>query len=141
MCPNCAHEVPGNREDPPPTMSCDRAVSVLHPLRCGHDLKDEPSMNACAVVCCDRDAVARGLCERCYARYRRAVSPAAPRRSYAVAEYKQRLRAEMTRRREAGESIAGIASAVDVNTSTARKWLREWNVEVGQREDARATKL
>lgn len=28
-----------------------------------------------------------------------------------------------------------------MNTSTAGKWLREWNVEVGQREDTRAANL
>lgn len=94
-------------------------------------------MSICAVVRCDRDAVARGLCDRCYARYRRGVSPVAPGRGYAVAEDKKRKRAEMTRRREAGEGIADIAAAVGVNTSTASRWLREWGVDVGNRKDVR----
>lgn len=98
-------------------------------------------MSTCAVVWCDRDAVARGLCDRCYARYRRGVSPVAPGRGYAVAEDKKRKRAEMTRRREAGESIADIAAAVGVNTSTAGRWLREWGVKAGHREEARAVNL
>lgn len=98
-------------------------------------------MSTCAAVWCDRDAVARGLCMRCYDRYRRGVSPISPRKRHAVAEDKARLRDEITLRREAGQSIADIAAAVGVNTSTASKWLREWGVEVGQREDARAANL
>lgn len=98
-------------------------------------------MSACAVVWCDQDAIVRGLCGRCYARYRRGVSPVTPPRSYAVAKDKERLRAEITRRREAGEGIADIAAAVGVNTSTAGRWLREWGVEVGRREDARPANL
>jgi transposase-like protein len=58
-----------------------------------------------------------------------------------VAEDKKRKRTEMTRRREAGKSISDIAVAVGVNTSTASKWLREWNVQVGQRDGARAVNL
>ncbi|WP_432789226.1 helix-turn-helix domain-containing protein [Brevibacterium sp. K11IcPPYGO002] len=58
-----------------------------------------------------------------------------------MAEDKARLREEITLRREAGQSIADIAAAVGVNTSTASRWLREWEVEVGQREDARAANL
>ncbi|MGZ1492544.1 helix-turn-helix domain-containing protein [Brevibacterium sediminis] len=58
-----------------------------------------------------------------------------------MAEDKARLRDEVTLRRETGQSIADIAAAVGVNTSTASRWLREWDVEVGQREDARATNL
>lgn len=98
-------------------------------------------MSTCAVVWCDRSAVARGLCKRCYERYRRGVSPLAPSRGYAAAEDKERLRSEVTRRREGGESIGDIAAAVGVSTSTARKWLREWGVKVGQREEARAANL
>lgn len=98
-------------------------------------------MNTCAVVWCDRAPIARGLCGRCYDRYRRGISPMAPSRGYAVAEDKARLRDEITMRREAGQSIADIAAAVGVNTSTASRWLREWGVEVGQREDARAVNL
>lgn len=98
-------------------------------------------MSVCAVVWCDRDAVARGLCKRCYARYRRGVSPVTPGRGYAVAEDKDRKRAEMIRRREAGEGIADIAAAVGVSPATAGKWLREWGVEVGAREDARSANL
>lgn len=98
-------------------------------------------MSTCVTIWCDRTAVARGLCRRCYNRLRKGTSTAAPARSYAVAETKERLRAEITRRREGGESIADIAAAVGVNTSTASKWLREWGVEVGRREDSRATNL
>lgn len=90
---------------------------------------------------CDRPAVARGLCKRCYDQYRRGISPISPTKRHAVAEDKARLRDEITLRREAGQSIADIAAAVGVNTSTASKWLREWEVEVGQREDARAANL
>ena len=103
--------------------------------------KVEPSMSTCAAVWCDRDAIARGLCKRCYDRYRRGISPISPTKRHAVAEDKERLRDEITLRREAGQSIADIAAAVGVNTSTASKWLREWGVEVGQREDARAANL
>ena len=98
-------------------------------------------MSTCAAVWCDRDAIARGLCKRCYDRYRRGINPISARKRHAVAEDKTRLRDEITLRREAGQSIADIAAAVGVNTSTASKWLREWEVEVGQREDARATNL
>lgn len=112
----------------------------MHPLPYCHALNDEPSMSTCAAVWCDRDAVARGLCMRCYDRYRRGVGPVSPSKRHAVAEDKARLRDEITLRREAGQSIADIAAA-GVNTSTASRWLREWEVEVGQREDARAANL
>lgn len=98
-------------------------------------------MSTCAAVWCDRDAIARGLCKRCYDRYRRGISPISPTKRHAVAEDKARLRDEITLRREAGQSIADIAAAVGVNTSTASRWLRQWEVEVGQREDARAANL
>lgn len=98
-------------------------------------------MSACATIWCDRPAVARGLCRRCYDRLRKGISTAAPARSYAVAETKERLRAEITLRREVGQSIADIAAAVGVNTSTASKWLKEWGVIVGPREDARPANL
>lgn len=98
-------------------------------------------MSICAAVWCDRDAVARGLCKRCYDRYRRGASPVSPRKRHAVAEDKARLRDEITQRREAGESIADIAAAVGVNTSTASKWLREWGVEAGPKTAARPTNL
>ena len=78
-------------------------------------------MSACVTIWCDRPAVARGLCHRCYDRLRKGISTAAPARDYAVAEDKESLRAEMTRRREAGQSIADIAAIVGVNTSTASK--------------------
>ncbi|MEY9259884.1 transposase-like protein [Brevibacterium epidermidis] len=98
-------------------------------------------MSTCAAVWCDRNAIARGLCKRCYDRYRRGISPISPTKRHAVAEDKARLRDEITLRREAGQSIADIAAAVGVNTSTASRWLREWGVEVGRREEARATNL
>lgn len=98
-------------------------------------------MSTCAAVWCDRDAVARGLCKRCYDRYRRGISPISPTKRHAVAEDKARLREEITLRREAGQSIADIAAAVGVNTSTAGRWLREWGVQVGSRETARAANL
>lgn len=98
-------------------------------------------MSTCVTIWCDRPAVARGLCRRCYDRLRKGISTAAPVRRYAVPDDKERLRAEITGRRLAGESITDIAAAVGVNTSTARKWLREWGVEVGRREDARPENL
>lgn len=49
-------------------------------------------------------------------------------RKYTTRETKERVRHEVTRRRESGESIAGIAGSVDVNESTLGKWLRQWNV-------------
>lgn len=98
-------------------------------------------MSTCVTIWCGRPAVARGLCRRCYDRLRKGISTAAPARGYAVADDKERLRAEITGRRLAGESIADIAAAVGVNTSTASRWLREWNVEVGRREEARPANL
>lgn len=98
-------------------------------------------MSTCAAVWCDRDAIARGLCKCCYDRYRRGISPISPTKRHAVAEDKARLRDEITLRREAGQRIADIAAAVGVNTSTASRWLREWGVRVGTREDARAANL
>lgn len=98
-------------------------------------------MSTCVTIWCGRPAVARGLCRRCYDRLRKGISTATPARGYAVTDDKERLRDEITLRREAGQSIADIAAAVGVNTSTASKWLREWGVEVGQREDARAANL
>lgn len=98
-------------------------------------------MSTCAAVWCDRDAVARGLCMRCYDRYRRGISPISPTKRHAVAEDKARLRDEITLRREAGQSIADIAAAVGVNTSTASKWLREWEVEAGPKAASRPTNL
>jgi len=69
-------------------------------------------MSTCAAVWCDRDAIARGLCKRCYDRYRRGISPISPTKRHAVAEDKARLRDEITLRREAGQRIADIAAAV-----------------------------
>lgn len=84
-------------------------------------------MSVCAVVWCDRSAVARGLCKRCYARYRRGLGPNDIRR-YTTRETKERVWFEATQRREAGESIADIAVSLGVNESTMGKWLREWGV-------------
>lgn len=92
-------------------------------------------MSTCATVWCDRDAIARGLCKRCYDRYRRGISPISPTKRHAVAEDKARLRDEITMRREAGQSIADIAAAVGVNTSTASRWLLEWDFEAGLTAD------
>lgn len=87
-------------------------------------------MSVCAVVWCDRDAVARGLCERCYARYRRGLSPNDTQR-YTSRETKERVRFEATQRREAGDTVADIAASLRVNESTMGKWLREWRVRPG----------
>ena len=76
-------------------------------------------MSTCAVVWCNRAAVARGLCVRCYARYRRGLGPNDTRRYTSF---------EATQRREAGESVADIAVSLGVNESTMGKWLREWEV-------------
>lgn len=98
-------------------------------------------MSACAVVWCDRPAVARGLCTRCYWRYRRGVNPLTPAKPYAAAGDKERLRDEITRRRLAGEGVADIAAAVGVSASTAVRWLREWDVQPGARQGDRAANL
>lgn len=84
-------------------------------------------MSVCAVVWCDRAPVARGLCKRCYARYKRGLGPNETRR-YTTRETRERVRYEATARREAGESIADIAASVGVNESTLGKWFREWVV-------------
>lgn len=84
-------------------------------------------MSTCAVVWCDRVAVARGLCERCYARYRRGLGPN-DTRQYSTRETKERVRFEATQRREAGESVADIAASLRVNESTMGKWFRAWGV-------------
>ncbi|MGR6092247.1 hypothetical protein ACU4IU_16930 [Brevibacterium sp. CSND-B09] len=104
---------------------------MLGPLINSEALDDEPSMTTCAVVWCDRDAIARGQCGRCYGRYRRGIIPNAPNRGHAVAKNKEWMRGEVTERREVGQSIADIAAAVWVGTSTARKWLRKWGVRSG----------
>lgn len=82
-------------------------------------------MSVCAVVSCDRAAVARGLCKRCYARYKRGLGPN-DTRQYTTRETKERTRYEATQRRVAGEGIADIAVSLGVNESTMGKWLREW---------------
>lgn len=84
-------------------------------------------MSVCAVVWCNRAAVARGLCVRCYARYKRGQSPN-DTRQYTSRETKERVRFEATQRREAGESVTDIAVSLGVNESTMSKWLREWGV-------------
>ena len=98
-------------------------------------------MNTCAVVWCDRPAVVRGVCTRCYSRYRRGVSPMVPAEPYAAPEDKERLRDEITRRRLAGEGVADIAAAVRVSASTAVRWLRECGVHPGDRQSERAANL
>ncbi|WP_350269305.1 helix-turn-helix domain-containing protein [Brevibacterium sp. CBA3109] len=98
-------------------------------------------MSTCVTIWCDRPAVARGLCLSCYDRLRKGISTATPARSYAVAEDKARLRDEITLRRQAGQSIGDIAAAIGVNTSTASRWLREWDMKVGPRKDSRAANL
>lgn len=72
--------------------------------------------------------VARGLCKRCYARYKRGLGPNETRQ-YTTRETKDRVRYEVTARREAGESIADIAASVGANESTLGKWFREWDVQ------------
>lgn len=84
-------------------------------------------MSICAVVSCDRVPVARGLCNRCHARYKRGLGPNETRQ-YTTREARERVRYEVTARREAGESIADIAASVGVNESTLGKWFREWGV-------------
>lgn len=80
-------------------------------------------MSTCAVVWCDRSAMARGLCKRCYARYKRGLGPNETRQ-YATWEAKERVRYEATQRREAGEGIADIAVSLSINESTLGKWFR-----------------
>lgn len=81
-------------------------------------------MSICAVVWCDRAAVARGLCKRCYARYKRGLGPNETRQ-YMTRETKDQVRDAATERRMAGESIAVIAASVGVTESTLGKWFRE----------------
>lgn len=90
-------------------------------------------MSNCAVVWCDRVPVARGLCNRCYARYKHGLGPNETRR-YTTRETKERVRDEVTARRLAGESVAGIAASVGVNESTLGKWLRTWDVRAQKPE-------
>lgn len=87
-------------------------------------------MSVCAVVGCDRAAVARGLCNRFYARFRKCLPPRPPENK-SPKENKALLLAEVVRRRKAGESTADIAAVVDVNATTVRAWLRGWGVEKG----------
>lgn len=93
-------------------------------LTCCHALNAESSMSICAVVWCDRAAVARGLCKRCYARYKRGLGPNETRQ-YMTRETKDQVRDAATERRMAGESIAVIAASVGVTESTLGKWFRE----------------
>ena len=98
-------------------------------------------MSACAVVWCDNAAVARGLCKRCYARWRKCLPPTPPKK-YASSQDEERLRYEVTQRREDGESVTDIASGVGVNTSTLTRWFREWGVKpVPGRDRVRPPKL
>lgn len=84
-------------------------------------------MSTCAVVWCDRPPVARGLCNRCYARYKRGLGPNETRQ-YTTRDTKERVRLEVTARREAGEGIADIAASVGVNEATLGTWFRKWGV-------------
>ncbi|MCF2572859.1 helix-turn-helix domain-containing protein [Brevibacterium sp. UCMA 11754] len=84
-------------------------------------------MSVCAVVWCDRTSVVRGLCKRCYARYKRGLGPNQTRQ-YTTRETRERVRYEVAERRIAGESIADIAASVGINESTLGKWFREWDV-------------
>lgn len=98
-------------------------------------------MSVCAVVWCDQAPAARGLCKRCYAWWRKCLPPTPPRK-YASIRDKQRLRYEATQRREAGESVADIASSVGVTNSTLSRWFREWEVKpVPGRERVQPPKL
>lgn len=85
-------------------------------------------MSVCAVVWCDRDTVARGLCSRCYARYKRGLGPNETRQ-YTTQVTKEQSRYEATQRRAAGEGIADIAVSLGVHESTLGKWFREWGVQ------------
>lgn len=87
-------------------------------------------MSMCAVVWCDRAATARGLCKRCYARYKRGLGPNETRQ-YTSRETKERVQYEATQRREAGEGIADIAVSLGINESTLGKRFREWRVRPG----------
>lgn len=82
-------------------------------------------MSVCAAVWCGRAVIARGLCNRCYARNKRGLGPNETRQ-YTTREARERVRYEVTARREAGESIADIAASAGVNESTLGKWFREW---------------
>ena len=82
----------------------------------------------CAVVGCERKPIARGLCENCYARWRKCLPP---KPSEPRGAKKARLRAEVTRRREAGASTSDIGAAVGVSASTVRQWLNDWGVTLG----------
>lgn len=94
-------------------------------------------MSSCAVVWCDRAAVARGLCKRCYGRYQRGLGPN-DTRQYTTRETKERVRGEVVRRREAGEGIADIAASVGVNESTLGKWFRAWGVRPAEGRHGRS---
>ena len=113
---------------------------MLCPILCCHALTDKPSMSTCAAVRCDRDAVARGLWMRCYARNKRGLG-GSETRQYTMRGTKDRVRYEVTAHREAGESIADIAAPVGVNESTLVKWFREWGMRpaVGTRGRSLAT--
>lgn len=84
-------------------------------------------MSVCAVVWCDRAAVVRGLCKRCYARYKRGLGPN-DTRQYTTRETKERTRHDATPRRVAGEGIADIAVSLGVDESTLGKRFRQWGV-------------
>lgn len=90
-------------------------------------------MSECAVVWCDREAVARGLCKRCYSRYRAGLSPNAAPRSYTTPGARERLRPELIRRRESGEGIADIAAATGVGVTALGRWFKEWGVDTPER--------
>lgn len=88
----------------------------------------------CTVSWCDRPAVGKGLCDRCRRRAQLGIDPDQAPRRVATRADRERLRPEVTRRRESGEKIAEIAVAVGVSEDTVARWLKLWGVEPPKRE-------
>lgn len=91
-------------------------------------------MTTCTVSWCDREAVANGLCDRCRVRARAGIDPDQPPMRMATDADRDRLRPEMTRRREAGQTYQQIADAVGISHVTTARWLKLWQVEAPARE-------